>query len=378
MGIDFTPEEKQFYKGNLSLKEIGLEGQKKLKNSKVLIVGLGGLGSPVSLYLAAAGVGTLGLADFDEVEISNLGRQIVHSKLEVGFPKLISAKKRLSELNPFIEYNLHKEKISKENVEEIIRPYDIIVDCCDNFGTRFLLGDVGVLFNKVIIHGSVSKFSGQLSVFNSKKNGPCYRCLYPEIPNGEIKNCSDEGVVGVVPGIVGTLQANEVIKEITGIGTSLIGKVLLIDSLGMDFKTLSLKKDKDCPLCSEDPTIKNIKEQKYFASSVCLNDLAEMSVQEFDSKIKEKENVFLLDVREPFEFEYANLGGMNIPLGELSNNLNKLNPYKEKEIVVLCHHGVRSLQACKILKDGDFLNLKNLSGGIDKWSLEIDPSVARY
>jgi sulfur-carrier protein adenylyltransferase/sulfurtransferase len=374
----FSQEELQLYKGNISLKEIGRLGQEKLKNSKVLIVGLGGLGSPVSLYLAAAGIGTLGLADFDQVETSNLGRQIVHSHLEVGFPKLVSAKKRLSELNPFIKFKLFKEKISASNIEEIIKDFDVIVDCSDNFGTRFLLGDVGHLNKKVIIHGSVSKFSGQVSVFNSQEDGPCYRCLYPEIPSGEIKNCSQEGVVGVVPGLVGTFQANEVIKHIVGIGKTLVGKVLLVDTLGMDFKTLELKKDEDCPLCGNNPSIFNIKDQKYFSDAICANDLPQISVQDFSSKLKGNENFLLLDVREPSEYELANLGGMNIPLGELLNERTKLDSFKEKEIIVHCHHGARSREACKVLKDWGFSHFKNLSGGIDKWSLEVDSRIARY
>jgi len=369
-------EEYQYYKAHLSLESFGLEGQLKLKQAKVLIVGVGGLGSPCSLYLASAGIGHLGLIDFDLVERSNLQRQIIHSNIEVGYPKIISAKKRISEMNPYIDLKVYDEKLSLDNIEKIFSEYDFIVDGSDNFETKYLIGDACYFLKKTLVTASVSQFEGQITAFVPGEDKPCYRCLFPHPPEVKMKNCSEQGAYSIAPALLGTLQANEILKSILNIGNGLDSKLILVNPLTNLFKTIDLTKDPECPLCGLRPSITKISKIK--AQQQSCHILDRIGPEELNTWKESGKEFLLLDVREPFELEIAHIGGLNIPLRDLDKKITDIGEYKEKEIVVHCHHGARSETACKILLDHQFLKVKNLSGGIDKWSQDIDSSIQRY
>jgi molybdopterin/thiamine biosynthesis adenylyltransferase/rhodanese-related sulfurtransferase len=353
-----TNEEQKRYNRHIILPEIGIEGQEKLKKSSVFVIGAGGLGCPVLLYLAAAGVGKIGIADFDVVDESNLQRQVLYTKEDIGLSKAEQAKKRLQLLNPFIKIEAHKIKISRENILELLKEYDIVVDGSDNFATRYLVNDACIILNKSLVFGSIFKFEGQVSVFNYKE-GPTYRCLYPEPPkDGEVPNCSEIGVIGVLPGIVGTLQANEVIKIITGAGNVLSGKLLMFDALSMNFNSISFK------ATPENRNIKELIDYEVFCG-VAETNTNQISAKELKLKM-EKENTFqLIDVRNEEEFERFNIGGKLIPLSELEGRINEI--LLDAEVVLICQSGKRSEKAAEILKKYKFSKLYNLTGGLNSW-----------
>jgi adenylyltransferase/sulfurtransferase len=369
------------YARHLILHEVGEAGQMKLKSASVLIIGAGGLGSPVALYLAAAGVGRLGLVDFDVVDESNLQRQIIHSTNDVGRSKLESAREKILGINPYVHVETFAMQLTSNNALDIVRDFDIVVDGTDNFPTRYLVNDACVLLNKPNVYGSIFRFEGQASVFAAER-GPCYRCLYAEPPPpGLVPSCAEGGVLGVLPGIIGTIQANETIKLILGIGEPLVGRLLLLDALKMQFRELKLKKNPDCPLCGARPTITHLIDYDAFCGvpsqtpqRSTLN--SEMTVRELKARLDNGNNLFLLDVRQPYEFKLVNLGGTLIPLGELPQRVHELDA--SQEIVVYCHHGMRSAHAVAFLRQAGFANVRNLSGGIDAWAREVEPTMKRY
>ncbi len=373
-------DELRRYARHLVLPEIGTTGQEKLKGSSVLIVGAGGLGSPVALYLAAAGVGRLGIADFDAVDETNLQRQILHSTHDIGRPKVESARERLLAINPHIKVDALHTTLSSSNAMELIPGYDMVVDGTDNFPVRYLVNDACVLLKKPHVYGSIFRFEGQASVFDAER-GPCYRCLYPAPPPpGLVQNCADAGVVGVLPGIIGSIQANEALKLLLGIGESLTGRLLVFDALTMEFRAMKITKDPACPACGEFPTITQLIDYEEFCGisspTKHQEESGTMTVDELKARLDSGDSPFLLDVREPYEQQIASIGGMLIPLGMLAQRLDELE--KEDEIVVYCHHGIRSAHAVSFLRRSGFKNVKNLSGGIDEWAREIDGKVARY
>lgn len=384
------PEELARYSRHIILPEIGREGQERLRAAKVLIIGMGGLGSPAGLYLAAAGVGTLGLADFDTVEAHNLQRQILHDNDRVGTPKLESAMARLRALNPGVILMPHPEGITVENAAEVFSRYDIIVDGTDNFPTRYLNNDAAVLAKRPLVYGSIFRFEGQVSVFAPHLGGPCYRCLFPEMPEpGSVPNCEEAGVLGALPGIVGSYQAMETIKWITGAGTSLMGRLLVMDCLAMTHRTLNLKRDPECPVCGEHPMIRELRADSYEWS--CAPDAkpedpvgmeseysTEITVAEAHQRLTaEGERPILLDVREDYEREIAAIPAhLAIPMQEVPDRLGELP--RDKEIIVHCHHGGRSLQVTGFLRSKGYAKAQNLKGGIDGWAVEIDPTLQRY
>ncbi len=361
------------YHRQIILPEIGEKGQQKLKTASVLIVGVGGLGSPAALYLALAGVGRLGLVDFDRVDLSNLHRQILYTERDVGKSKLSVAQEKLKAFNPEIQVDLYETKLTAYNALDILKNYDVILDGTDNFNTRLLVNDACFFLKKPLVSGSIFKFEGQLSVFDAQR-GPCYRCLYPEPPiQSLIPNCAEAGVLGVLPGIVGTLQATEALKLLLGIGKSLIGKLLFFDTLGMQFKELNFQKRKDCNLCGESPRVVSLQIQ----GGTCMSESQDnISVFDLKKRLDQGEELFLLDVRESFERDIVQLKSHSIPLKELSGRLQELDP--QKEMIVYCHHGGRSQRAVDFLKEKGFQNVKNLEGGIDAWASQIDPSLERY
>lgn len=380
--IDLSADEFLRYERHLVLPEIGIEGQKKLKAAKVLLIGAGGLGSPAGMYLAAAGVGKIGIVEYDDVSFSNLQRQILFVTDDVGNSKVMLAKFRLNELNPEIEVLAHDVKLSKENALEIIKDYDIVVDGSDNFATRYLVNDACVMLNKPFVSGSVLKFEGQLSFFDSS-DGPCYRCLFPMPPQGNL-SCSDAGVLGVLPGIIGSLQANEVIKFIIGKGELLKGRLLKFDSMKTKFSVIHFEKNPDCPVCSDNPLITELQEfnencNSQNKSNNNMNDNSnwEISVEELKQKIDNNENFLLLDVREYFESDIATLGGTIIPLKELPDRHKEMNV--NEEIIVYCRSGNRSHTAVEFLRDrAGFKKMKNLVGGVLAWSDRIDNKMKKY
>jgi adenylyltransferase/sulfurtransferase len=383
-----TNDELGRYSRHLILPEVGMEGQQRLKAAKVLCVGTGGLGSPLALYLAAAGIGTLGLIDFDVVDASNLQRQIIHSTKDIGRKKIDSAKEKLNALNPALNVVTHDTMLTSANALEIFAQYDIIADGTDNFQTRYLVNDACVLLNKPNAYGSIFRFEGQASVFATEE-GPCYRCLYPEPPPpGLVPSCAEGGVLGILPGLVGVIQATEVIKLILGNGEPLIGRLMLVDALTMRFRELKLRKNPDCPVCGTNPTVTELIDYNQFcgiapepaqAASV-KNGIPQVSVKELKARLDGKEmrndNFLLLDVREPYEFQIAQIGGKLIPQNDLPNRLGELN--KEQEIIIHCRSGARSQRAAELLKANGFQNVSNLAGGILAWSDEIDPRVQKY
>jgi molybdopterin/thiamine biosynthesis adenylyltransferase/rhodanese-related sulfurtransferase/molybdopterin converting factor small subunit len=368
------------YSRHLLLPEVGLEGQRKLKAARVLTIGAGGLGSPLSLYLAAAGVGTIGVVDFDVVDLTNLQRQIVHGTSTLGHSKLESARARLTDLNPNVNVIGHEARLSSENALDIIGQYDIVVDGTDNFPTRYLVNDACVLLDKPNVYGSIFRFEGQASLFYARE-GPCYRCLYSEPPPpGLVPSCAEGGVLGVLPGIIGSIQALETIKWIIGAGDSLVGRLVLFDALKLRFRELKLRKDPNCPICGEHPTIHELIDYQAFCGIGAEPDYhgVEISVAELQREREAKgDNLVLVDVREPHEWEIAHIEGARlIPLSQLPDRLNELDGHAE--IVTQCHHGSRSLKALEILKGAGYGKVRSLAGGIDAWAEQVEPGMARY
>lgn len=379
-------DEVQRYSRHLIIPEVGIEGQRRLKAAKVLCVGAGGLGSPATMYLAAAGVGTIGLVDFDVVDFSNLQRQILHGTPDVGRSKLLSARDRLTSINPGVRIETHEVALSSENAIDILTPYDIVVDGTDNFPTRYLVNDACVLLKKPNVYGSIYRFEGQASVFATEA-GPCYRCLYPEPPPpGLVPSCAEGGVLGVLPGIIGTIQANEAIKLIVGIGEPLVGRFLIFDALRMRFRELKLCRDPECPVCGEQPTIRALIDYEQFcgvgqasATSVSLPETDvpfETTVEELKARL-ERGDVVVVDVRELQEHRICRIAGSQlIPLGELPRRYQELDT--TRDTVVHCKSGARSAKATSFLREKGFQRVQNLKGGILAWIDRIDPSQPRY
>jgi len=367
------------YSRHLILPDVGVEGQRKLKAARVLLVGAGGLGSPAALYLAAAGVGTLGLVDFDVVDKTNLQRQIIHGTSTVGRPKLDSARERIQDLNPNVQVETFETRLTSENALDIIREFDIVADGTDNFPTRYLVNDACVLLGKPNVYGSIFRFEGQASVFYAKE-GPCYRCLYAEPPPpGLVPSCAEGGVLGVLPGIIGSIQAMETIKLVLGVGEPLIGRLVLFDALKLQFRELKLEKDPDCPVCGSHPTVTELIDYEAFCGigAEPSYDGAEITAQELQQEWERNSDLLVIDVREPHEYEITHIeGAVLIPLGELPDRLNELDGHRE--IVTHCHHGARSLKALEILKAAGFSKVRSLRGGIDAWSVNVDRGVPRY
>ena len=374
-----TPEEIQRYSRHLMLPEMGIEGQERLKESSVLCIGAGGLGSPMALYLAAAGIGRLGMVDFDVVEFSNLQRQIIHTTSDVGRSKLASARDKLESINPNVKVEAHETRLSSENALELFRNYDIIADGTDNFPTRYLVNDACVLTGKPNVYGSIFRFEGQASVFGVP-GGPCYRCLYPEPPPpGLVPSCAEGGVLGVLPGLVGTIQATEAIKLLLGIGRPLVGRLLLFDALELKFREVRLRPDPGCPICGEHPTIDRLIDYEQFCGvgQVEEEEVAEVTVTQLRQELEAGRDLVVLDVRNPYEIDICRLeGSVVIPLPVLMNRVDELDP--EKEMVVHCRSGVRSATAIRQLQGRGFSKMRNLKGGILAWAEEIDPSMPSY
>lgn len=386
--VSLSSEELQRYSRHLTLPEFGREGQEKLKQSSVLVVGAGGLGSPLSMYLAAAGIGTIAMVDFDDVEVSNLQRQLLYGTGDVGRPKLEAAKERLNDINPHVDVVHHETRLTSENALDIIDAYDIVADGTDNFPTRYLVNDACVLTGTPNVYASIFRFEGQVSVFGAPE-GPCYRCLYEEPPPpGLVPSCAEGGVLGVLPGLVGTLQATEVIKYLTGIGEPLIGRLLVINALNMNFRELTLRRNPECPVCGDNPSVTELIDYEQFcgitptngqsSQDMADNRVPEITVTELKEKIDSGDRPFVLDVRKPHEYEIANLEGELIPLDQLEDRLDELEKYRDEEIVVHCRSGQRSADAVEQLLDAGFSDPKNLKGGILAWAEEIDPSVPKY
>jgi len=376
--IRLSAEELQRYSRHLMMPEVTSEGQRRLKAARILCIGAGGLGSPAALYLAAAGVGTIGIVDFDDVDLSNLQRQILHGTKDIGRSKLESARDRLRDTNPEIEIELHKYRFSSENASQLVAQYDVVVDGSDNFPTRYLSNDVCVFARRPNVYGSVFRFEGQTTVFAPHLGGPCYRCLFPEPPPPDsVPNCAQAGVLGVLPGIIGMLQAIETIKLIVGIGETLVGRLLHFNALKVKFRELNLRRDPGCPVCGENPTIFSPIDYEQFCGGRNEEAIPTMSAPELKRKMDACEPFELIDVREPFEYEIARIDGAKlIPLGEIAERVNELQ--RERPIVVHCHSGQRSARAVRLLQQRGFANLYNLEGGIDAWSDQIDPSVPKY
>ncbi len=377
-----SKEEVLRYSRHLIMPEVGMDGQLKLKAAKVLCIGTGGLGSPLALYLAAAGVGTIGLVDFDVVDFTNLQRQIIHFTSDVGRSKLDSAADKLQALNPLVEIRKFEERLTSANALKLFEQFDIVVDGTDNFPTRYLVNDACVLTGKPNVYGSIFRFEGQASVL-AAKGGPCYRCWYPEPPPpGLVPSCAEGGVLGILPGLVGVIQATETIKLILGSGESLIGRVLLVDALAMKFREVKLRKNPECPVCGTNPTVKELIDYNQFCgirgeeSSTVPENLPEISVEELKKKLDNKEEVFVLDVREPHEYQICNIGGHLIPLGDLPKRANELD--SSKNIVAHCRSGKRSAEAVEFLRKAGFSKVKNLTGGILAWADRIDPKMPKY
>jgi len=376
-------EEVLRYSRHLIMPEVGIEGQQKLKAARVLCIGTGGLGSPLALYLAAAGVGTIGLVDFDVVDVTNLQRQIIHATPDVGRKKLDSAAEKLSGINPYVILKKFETRLSSQNALDIFRDFDIVVDGTDNFPTRYLVNDACVLTGKPNVYGSIFRFEGQASVFATKE-GPCYRCLYPEPPPpGLVPSCAEGGVLGILPGLVGVIQATEAIKLILGKGEPLVGRLLLVDALGMKFRELKLRKNPDCPACGTHPTVTKLIDYEQFcgirgqeAPAKPSTGIPEMPVEELKRRIDAGNAPFILDVREPHEYQICNLGGKLIPLGELPKRYQELDP--EQEMVVHCKMGGRSAKAVDFLQKSGFKNVINLAGGINAWATSVDPKMPKY
>jgi sulfur-carrier protein adenylyltransferase/sulfurtransferase len=369
------------YSRHLIMPEVGMEGQLKLKAARVLCIGTGGLGSPLALYLAAAGVGTLGLVDFDVVDYTNLQRQIIHSTADVGRKKLDSAADKLKAINPFLDLRTFDTRLSSANALELFRDFDIIADGTDNFPTRYLVNDACVLTGKPNVYGSIFRFEGQASVFATEQ-GPCYRCLYPEPPPpGLVPSCAEGGVLGILPGLVGVMQAKEVIKLILGKGEPLIGRLLLIDALNMKFRELKLRKNRDCPVCGTHPTVTKLIDYDEFCGirgeeKSVANAPTDMQVEELKRRLDAGDDIFVLDVREPHEYQICNIGGHLIPLNDLPSRVHELD--SSREIVAHCKMGGRSAKAVDFLRQAGFTKVHNLAGGINAWAERVDPKMPKY
>jgi len=381
---ELTSDDLSRYSRHLILPEVGMDGQRRLKAARVLCVGTGGLGSPLAFYLAAAGVGTLGLVDFDVVDLSNLQRQIIHSTKDIGRKKLDSAEEKLAALNPALNVVKHETMLSSANALEILKDYDIVADGTDNFPTRYLVNDACVLLGKPNVYGSIFRFEGQASVFATEA-GPCYRCLYPEPPPpGLVPSCAEGGVLGILPGLVGVIQATEVIKLILGKGESLIGRLLLVDALNMRFRELKLRKNPECPVCGDHPTVTALIDYQHFCGIVpetpqeknMKNGIPQLTVKELKRRIDAGEDLYILDVREPYEYQIAQIGGKLIPQNDVPSRLAEIP--RDREVVVHCRSGARSQRIAEFLKQSGYAQVSNLAGGILAWSDEIDPKVQKY
>ncbi len=372
------------YSRHLIIPEVGIEGQQKLKAAKVLLIGAGGLGAPLGLYLAAAGVGRLGMVDFDVVDFTNLQRQVIHSTADVGRKKLDSAAAKMQAINPHVEIVKHEVALSSENALDILKDYDIVVDGTDNFPTRYLVNDACVLLGKPNVYGSIFRFEGQATVF-AYEGGPCYRCLYPEPPPpGLVPSCAEGGVLGILPGTIGLIQATETVKLILGIGEPLVGRLLLYDALGMRFRELKLRRNPECPVCGDHPTVTKLIDYQQFCGiphaqptqEVQVNS-DEIDVTEVKAKLDRGDNFVLIDVREPHEYRICNIPGAKlVPLGEFPRRVGEFDP--AAEIVIHCRSGVRSAKACNVMRQAGFQNVRNMAGGILAWADKVDPSVPKY
>src|SRR5437879_831487 len=379
--VTLTNDEILRYSRHLIMPEVGMEGQQKLKAARVLCIGTGGLGSPLALYLAAAVVGTLGLVDFDVVDYTNLQRQIIHTTADVGRKKLDSAADKLKAINPLINLRTFDTRLSSDNALELFRDFDIIADGTDNFPTRYLVNDACVITGKPNVYGSIFRFEGQASVFATEE-GPCYRCLYPEPPPpGLVPSCTEGGVLGILPGLVGVIQATEVIKLILGKGEPLIGRLLLVDALAMKFRELKLRKNPDCPVCGTHPTITKLIDYNEFCGirgeeAPVETGVPEIQVEELKRRQDAGEDIFVLDVREPHEYQICNIGGHLIPLDDLPSRVHELD--SSREIVAHCKMGGRSAKAVDFLRQAGFTKIHNLAGGINAWAERVDPKMPKY
>ncbi|HEY8506348.1 MAG TPA: molybdopterin-synthase adenylyltransferase MoeB [Gemmataceae bacterium] len=384
--MSLSPPEIQRYSRHLIMPEVGMDGQKRLKAGSVLLIGAGGLGSPLALYLAAAGVGRIGLIDFDVVDFSNLQRQVLHGTPDVGRPKLHSARDRIHAINPEVRVDLYEARLSSANALEIFRPYDIVIDGTDNFPTRYLVNDACVLLKKPNVYGSIFRFDGQASVF-WPPHGPCYRCLYPEPPPpGEVPSCAEGGVLGILPGVIGVIQATEAVKLLLGTGEPLVGRLLHYDALGMKFREFRLRRNPKCPLCGDAPTITALIDYEQFcgvrgreapAPQAELGPGDEITVEELKARLDRGEEVFILDVRKHEEYQICRIPGSTLlPLQELPQRFAELD--REAEMVVHCRSGVRSAKAILFLREQGFVKLKNLQGGILAWAERIDRTMPTY
>ena len=384
--MSLSNEEIRRYSRHLIMPEVGMEGQKKLKAASVLLIGTGGLGSPLGLYLAAAGVGRIGLVDFDVVDDTNLQRQILYTQSDVGRSKAQTAKERLEAVNPHITIETHEARLSSGNALEVLKDFDVVADGTDNFPTRYLVNDACVLLGKPNVYGSIFRFEGQASVFDASR-GPCYRCLYPEPPPpGLVPSCAEGGVLGILPGIVGTIQATETIKLILGNGEPLIGRLLLFNALRMRFRELKLRKNPSCPVCGPKPTVTGLIDYEEFcglrrgeeaAAAAQAGDQQEISAEELKSLLDTQRPIRIIDVREPHEHEICRIrGSLLIPLSQFTQRIGELD--SAEELVLHCHHGTRSLKALEILRSAGFRKVKSLKGGIDAWAEKIEPGMPRY
>lgn len=382
--VNLSAQEVARYSRHLIMPEVALEGQKRLKAARVLLIGAGGLGSPLGLYLAAAGVGRIGLVDFDVVDFSNLQRQVLHGTPDVGRPKLHSAKDRLQAINPEVQVDLHETRLTSANALSIFEPYDVIIDGTDNFPTRYLVNDACVLLGKPNVYGSIFRFDGQASVFFPPQ-GPCYRCLYPKPPPpGEVPSCAEGGVLGILPGLIGCLQATEAVKLILGKGVPLIGRLVLYDALSMSFQEFKVRRNPKCPMCGDQPTITKLIDYEQFCGirgeetpAPTAETPWETTVDELKRRLDGHEDLFILDVRNPEEYQICRIPGSTLlPLAQLPQRFRELDP--ERELIVHCKSGMRSLKATQFLRDQGFRNVKNLKGGILAWADKIDATMPKY
>jgi adenylyltransferase/sulfurtransferase len=374
----FTPRESIRYARQFTLPELGAEGQARLKQGRVLVIGAGGLGSPALLYLASAGVGTVGIVDFDSVERSNLHRQVLHGESSLGQPKVTSAAERLGDLNPDITVTTYDVRLTSENAPGIFADYDVIVDGSDNFPTRYLVNDACVLGGKPLVYAAIFRFEGQATIF-AQPDGPCYRCLYPEPPPpGLVPTCAEAGVLGVLPGVLGSIQALEAIKLVAGIGSSLAGRLLVFDALRLRFRELSIEKDPDCPVCGAHPTVRELVDYEAFCGlNAGAGQDAEISAEDLAASLRGSAPPLVLDVREPHEWEIVALDGATlIPLGTLPARLGELDP--ARSIVTMCHKGTRSMRALELLRAAGFADVRSLRGGVDAWARDVAPDLPRY
>jgi adenylyltransferase/sulfurtransferase len=380
-GASLSPQEVQRYSRHLIMPEVGVEGQKRLKAASILLIGAGGLGSPLGLYLAAAGVGRIGLVDFDVVDFSNLQRQVLHATSDVGRPKLQSARDRLLAINPEVRIDLYETRLSSANAMQVLGSYDIVIDGTDNFPTRYLVNDACVLLGKPNIYGSIFRFDGQASVFYPGK-GPCYRCLYPEPPPpGEVPSCAEGGVLGILPGLIGCIQATEAVKLIIGQGSPLVGRLILYDALEMSFREFKVKRNPRCPICGDNPTIKTLIDYEQFCGirgePAPAPNMGEITVEELKARLARGDDLFILDVRNPEEYQICRLEGSTlIPLPTLPQRVGELD--RSREMVVHCKSGMRSQRAIAFLRTQGFTRMANLKGGILAWADRIDPAMPKY